>query len=231
MNTEQKNTEQKAPGTKPSNARVEALIEAAKQKGQKLADRNPALAAAVVAAGEKNASVEAARTAAREAREAARAQRQEQRTKDASERAAKRAERKAASEAKSKAREAAKAARQSAKSKKVVVMSPAVQTALDSVSGLSLVDLMALNVAITRLCKERSVAEATSTSDKPEPGDTVEVIAGDHAGKTGVVTRAQRVRCFVKLNGGDASTKEAYLYIAQVRVTTPSEPRGREAAA
>lgn len=222
------------PNTKPSNARVEQLINAAKQRGQKLADRNPALAAAVVGAGEKNANVEAARQAAREARTAARALRTEQRAKEAAERAAKRDARKAASAAKAAARAEAKAAKQSAKTKKVVVMTQPVTDALASLSTMSFVDLMALNVALTRMCKERSVAEGAAVSDKPEPGDTVEVIAGDHAGKTGVVTRAQRVRCFVKLNGTGTDAgpaKEAYLYIAQVRVTTPGPRTAPEAAA
>ena len=114
--------------------------------------------------------------------------------------------------------------KQTAKSKKSVVLSADAQLALDSLKNLSLVDLMAVSSSLTRICKERFVTEGSAASDKPEPGDTVEVIAGDHAGKTGVVTRAQRVRCFVKLTGtgeNGAPAKEAYLYIAQVRVTTP----------
>lgn len=218
--------------TKLTNARVEALIASARQRGAKLIDRNPALAGAVVEAGEKNASAEQARQAARDARAAARKLRQDQRAADQATRQARRDERKAATAAKQAAKAAAKAAKSATKSKKIMVLSDAATAAMDSLASMNLVDLMALNAALTRVCKERSVSEATAAGDKPEPGDEVEIIAGDHVGKTGVVTRAQRVRCFVKLNdvtGTNGVAKEAYLYITQVKVTTPA-PKASAAA-
>ena len=89
-----------------TSARVDALISAAKARGQKLAERNPKLAAVVQEAGEKNASVEQARQAAREARETARKLRLDQRAQDQAAREKRRAERKEAAAAKAAAKAA-----------------------------------------------------------------------------------------------------------------------------
>jgi hypothetical protein len=63
------------------------------------------------------------------------------------------------------------------------------------------------------------IAEA----DRPEPGDHVRITGGEHAGKTGYVSKAQRIRCFVDIEGlPEGKKKNVYLYISQVEVLPDS---------
>lgn len=212
---------------KPSSATVDDLIARAKQRSVTLAEKSPEAAKKLNEASEKTKEAEKQRAEARRLRDEARATRKTERDAESAKRAEARKNKKDEVARKRAERDAQRLEKSEQKTKKAQNLSPAAAAALESVKGLSLSELTALHAALGRLSKERSVAEAGTITDKPEAGDTVEVISGDYAGKTGVVTKAQRVRCFVKLDGVttvSGGAKEAYLYLSQVKVTTPSKP-------
>lgn len=223
-----------APAGKPSAAKVDELIRKAREKSNTLAEKSPEAAKKLNEAAEKTRQANQQREEARKLRDQGRAQRKTDREAENAARLTKRENRKAEVQRKRDERAALRAQKASAK-KSAPTLVEAAQTALDSVKSLALSELHALHAAIGRLCKDRSVADAGAVSEdeKPEPGDTVTVVAGEYSGKTGVVTKAQRVRCFVKLN--DVLTqagepKVAYLYLSQVKVTTQA-PRAKKTEA
>lgn len=222
---EAKQADTAAAPKQPSTARVDELIANARAKSDRLALKSPQAAKMIQEANDKAKQAESTRKEAKELREKASAERKALRDQERSERATKRAERKQKSDEKKAAREKAKADKQASRAKKSAPLSEAAQAVLESAKQLPAGDVSALSQALTKLSKERSVAEAGAISDRPEEGDLVEVVSGQFAGKKGTVTRAQRVRCFVQMPevlGADGQPKTAYLYLSEVKVLPES---------
>lgn len=212
---------------KPSASAVEALIAKAKERSQAAAPgkTDPEAQKRLDAIKAKQAEADKARKEAREEREKLREANKAKRKTQQDEKLTKRAEKKAASEEKRKQRMEAREAKKAAKSKKPVTLSDAAQAVLDSARALPLSDLTALTSALNRATKDRAATDAGAMADKPEAGDRVEITSGEHAGKAGQVTRVQRVRCFVKLDGDAEDKRPTYLYVSQVRVLEESSAK------
>jgi flagellar biosynthesis GTPase FlhF len=136
------------------------------------------------------------------------------------------------------ARDAARAERQAAKAKATAARKPAhlakVEKALaglpnltEDVSGIynSLVSaqpadqLLALAAHLQQHVRLQRTLQATAASARPVAGNKVRIVSGDHrfVGLVGTVDRAQRIRCYVTLEG---RSKPLYLFTSDVEVVT-----------
>lgn len=213
------------PGSKVSTKKIDELIAAAQLRNKRNVEANPETVKKLAEAKEQGKAAEAARAAAKKLRDEARADKKAQREKDQGERAAKRAERKAAVEAKRTKREQERAAKAAAKGKKTPELTGAAKDAYEMVATLELTEIAAVHAALGGLLKQRSIGAAgkIAEADRPEPGDHVEIISGEHAGKTGFVSKSQRIRCFVDIEGlPEGKKKNVYLYISAVKVLPDS---------
>lgn len=70
----------------------------------------------------------------------------------------------------------------------------------------------------------RTKATERALNQKVGEGDTVKVVSGDprFIGKTGTVTKAQRIRCYVNV---DETKKPIYLFTSDVEVVTVAAPK------
>lgn len=216
-----------AGATKPkvSTAKIDALIAAAQQRNKRSADANPDTVQKLAQAKEQSKAADAARAAAKALRDSARSERKEQHEKDQLERAKKREERKAAVAEKRARRDAERASKAAAKGKRAPELAGVAKEEYDRIAQLDLSDIAAIHAAVGALVKQRSIGavDKIADADRPEPGDHVRIIGGEHAGKTGYVSKAQRIRCFVDLEGlPEGKKKSAYLYISQVEVLPDS---------
>lgn len=211
---------------KVSTAKIDALIAAAQSRNKRsLAETSPETAKKLADAKEQGKLAEAARAQAKTLRDAARAERKALREKDSAERTQKRAAKKAEVEAKRARRDAERAEKAAAKGKKAPELAGAAKEAYDAVAALELGDIAQVYAAVGTLVKSRSIGAVgkIAESDRPEPGDHVRITGGEHAGKTGHVSKAQRIRCFVDLEGlPEGKKKSVYLYISQVEVLPDS---------
>lgn len=83
------------------------------------------------------------------------------------------------------------------------------------VNALNTAQTIALITHLQHSVRVKSTLAAAQTSSV-EIGDTVEIVSGDPrwVGKTGKVTRSQRIRCYVEVEG---SPKEIYLFKSDVK--------------
>lgn len=215
-----------APATKKTNSgKIDALIQAVQLRNKRAVDANPDTVAKLAQAKEQSKAAEQARAEAKKLRDAARSERKVQREQDSAARAEKRTARKAEVEAKRAAREAQRAAKAAAKGRKAPELTGDTKDTFDRISGFDLASITALYAAVGLLIKQRSIGAVgkMTEADRPEPGDHVRIIGGEHAGKTGHVSKAQRIRCFVDLEGlPEGKKKNVYLYISQVEVLPDS---------
>jgi hypothetical protein len=217
-----------AGGAKPgkvSTTKIDALIAAAHARNKRSVTADPETVKKLADAKDQSKAAEAARAAARALRESARGDRKAQREKDSAERASKRAERKAAVEAKRAERDANRAAKAAMKGKKAPELTGSAKDAYEMVATLELTEIAAVHAALGTLVKSRSIGAVgkIAEADRPEPGDHVRITGGEHAGKTGYVSKAQRIRCFVDIEGlPEGKKKNVYLYISQVEVLPDS---------
>lgn len=210
---------------KVSSSKIDALIQAAQARNKRSVDANPETVKKLAEAKEQGKVADAARAAAKKLRDDARAERKAQREKDQGERATKRAQRKALVEAKRAQRDLDRAAKAAAKGKKAPELTGSAKDAYEMVATLELAEIAAVYAALGALVKQRSIGAVgkIAESDRPEPGDHVKIVGGEHAGKTGHVSKSQRIRCFVDLEGlPEGKKKNVYLYISQVEVLPDS---------
>lgn len=211
---------------KVSTAKIDALIAAAQNRNKRsLAETSPETAKKLADAKEQGKVAEAARANAKTLREAARTDRKAQREKDAAERAERRAAKKAEVEGKRAKRDAERLEKAAAKGKKAPELAGEAKDAFDRIASLALGDIAQVYAALGTLVKSRSIGAVgkIAEADRPEPGDHVRITGGEHAGKTGHVSKAQRIRCFVDLEGmPEGKKKSVYLYISQVEVLPDS---------
>lgn len=88
----------------------------------------------------------------------------------------------------------------------------------DAVNTLSADEITALSLHLQ--FHNRVAATEAATKVKVKEGSRVRVVGGNpkFVGLQGVVTRAQRIRCFVQLDSESASNKELYLFTSEVQV-------------
>ena len=93
----------------------------------------------------------------------------------------------------------------------------------EATTNLSAAELSTLALHIQHF--NRVSATQRALSQKIEAGNTVNIVGGDprFIGKTGTVTKAQRIRCYVKVEG---FAKDVYLFTSDV---TPAELATAEA--
>lgn len=143
------------------------------------------------------------------------------------ERSAAKAAREEARAARRAERERAAASRKLPHLKKVEKALAGLPTLTEDVSGVynSLVSaqpadqLLALAAHLQQHVRLQRTLQATATSARPVAGNKVRVVGGDHryVGLVGTVDRAQRIRCYVKLDGRE---KPLYLFTSDVEVVT-----------
>lgn len=159
----------------------------------------------------------------------------EQRLQEAKEREDNRAANKAKREKERDERRAAKPAASPAHMKKVAKAAERLPALSDDAksffeeakTSLNAADLIALAAHLQIHC--RASATEASSARKLKEGETVKIVSTDvpqyakFIGKTGVVEKAQRIRCYVKVPGVD---KAVYLHISDVEpfaAPTPAE--------
>lgn len=79
--------------------------------------------------------------------------------------------------------------------------------------------LLALAAHLQQHVRLKRTLQATASSARPVAGNKVRIVGGDHRylGLTGTVDRAQRIRCYVTLEG---RSKPLYLFTSDVEVVT-----------
>jgi len=77
--------------------------------------------------------------------------------------------------------------------------------------------LLALAGHLQQHVRLQRTLRATTSASRPTPGARVKIIGGDHrhVGREGTVTAAQRIRCYVQVDGRD---KPVYLFTSDVEV-------------
>jgi len=130
------------------------------------------------------------------------------------------------------AREAAKKPAHMKKALKMAErLAPLGQDALlifnEATANLSAAELACLAGHIVQFNREKAIERAASVV--LEPGTPVRIVSGDprFVGKVGNVFKANRVRCYVAVDGTD---RQAYLYTSDVEVLEASEEADEEHA-
>lgn len=91
----------------------------------------------------------------------------------------------------------------------------------DVTTNLSATDISALAAHLTHFNRVQATGRALTT--KIEVGDTVRIVSGDarYLGATGTVAKAQRIRCYVTVEG---ASKDVYLYNSDVEKLASASP-------
>lgn len=149
-----------------------------------------------------------------EAKAAAAAAREQERAAAKAQRDAERAAKKALREAEAAAKKSAHMSKVDRAAAKLPTLGETAKTVLEDVtSNLSLEQMTALALHIQHYVRRRSTEAASGA--KLEVGQTVRIVtAADpkFVGRTGTVTKAARLRCFVDVGG----KKPAYLFVSDV---------------
>lgn len=101
-------------------------------------------------------------------------------------------------------------------------MSEEATTVFNTAKTLSTTDINVLVAHLTAETRIRGVNASSSTSGKVDlkVGDAVQVVSGNQTkfiGKTGTLTRVQRIRCYAKF---DEYEKEGYFFLSDVELVS-----------
>lgn len=175
----------------------------------------------------KDTSAKDAEKAEKEAaKAAAKAEKDAERTAKKAQIEAQRAERKAKKEAEKAAKATAKASTKKpahmAKLEKAAAKLPTLSAEAEKEFNFAVANLTGADIAALALHLQhhnRAAATERALNVKIEAGMRVRIVGGDprHIGKVGTVDRAQRIRCYVTLDGSD---KELYCFTADCEEIT-----------